>query len=200
MVFESYHVFVFQLHHSNLHEYYAYRSRISEENCININARIRIKILRKLDSRFALEHTCARTYSHSNTLALKHTRTQTHSHSNTGTLGDVSTKTYLTYLSSGGLPLVFVLILLFTVGQVAAIMSDVTLEEWSTKSESEQENPNLFYTFMALTLTATVAGFVRRNSILTKDSKLKLPQKNRYVQLFSSTSVFEHLPIYIPKL
>ena len=55
----------------------------------------------------------------------------------------------------------FVLVLLFTGGQVAAIMSDVTLEVWSTKSESEQENPNLFYTFLALTLTATVAGFVR---------------------------------------
>ena len=92
----------------------------------------------------------------------------------------------------------FVLILLFTGGQVAAIMSDVTLEEWSTKSESEQENPNLFYTFMALTLTATVAGFVRRNSTLTKRLKTQTP--NRYEQLFSSTSVFEHLPIYIPKL
>ena len=79
-------------HHSNLYEYYTYRSRISEENCININARItlRIQILRKLDSRFALEHTSARTYFRSNTL---HTRTQTHSRSNTLALQHTRTQT-----------------------------------------------------------------------------------------------------------
>jgi ATP-binding cassette, subfamily C (CFTR/MRP), member 4 len=77
------------------------------------------------------------------------------------TLGDVSSSTYISYISSGGLLLVFVLLLLFTGGQVAALMSDISLEKWADKPESEQDNPALFYMFMTLTLIATLAGFIR---------------------------------------
>eukprot|EP00940_MAST-03C_sp_MAST-3C-sp2_P000992 g992.t1 len=77
------------------------------------------------------------------------------------TVGNVKWKTYLKYLSSGGTVLVVVLLVLFTGGQAAALVADVSLEKWSSQSKDDQEDSIWLRWFFGLTVVATVAGFAR---------------------------------------